>query len=103
MKNLVPKRLGDKVAEYRAWRDDTMDFADVANPGLGAFMKQMIHWKGEDTEELIDVEMQKYNYVNGATNIDGDASVAIWRLLKRCTEGAPLALVLKWRGRKPRP
>ena len=70
-----------------------MDFADVAIPGLGRSLKHIAGYTGEDNDADIANETMRYNYDNGV-NIDGDASVAMWRLLKRVTEGAPLALVL---------
>ena len=93
MKNIMPKRLGDKVSEWRMWRDDTTDFLDVANPGLGGLLKHLMTYDGDDNDAAVDNVVNQYNWKNG-TNFDEDARVATWRALKRLTEGATLSIVL---------
>ena len=52
----------------------------------------MLQFEG-DEEEDIQKAVNEYNLEN-STAIDRDASIAVWRALKRITEGIPLNLVL---------
>ena len=92
-KNLVPPVLKDDVAKWRMWRNESIDYFDVKNPGLGAFLRHMSMYDGDEDLEGIRREAFNYNTTHG-TMIDGDASVAIWRVLKKTTEGIPLNIVL---------
>ena len=85
------------VSKWRMWRNESVDYFDVKNPGLGAFLRHMSMYDGEDDLEGIRKEAFSYNSTHG-TMIDDDASVAIWRVLKKTTEGIPLNIGLNVNG-----
>ncbi len=85
MKNMIPRRLGDKMEEWRVWRDDTLDYVDTVNPGMDQFLKALVDFEGEETEDSVYDFMRTYNMKN-RTRFDADDSIAMWRLLKRITE-----------------
>ena len=78
MKNLIPKVMTDKVEEWRRWKEDTMDYLDMTNPGMKDFL--------EDLEAQDYPISEVWLQARGAPEITGER-VAIWRPLKALTGG----------------
>ena len=44
-KNLVPHILKDDVSKWRMWKNESRDYFDIKNPGLGKFLRHMASYK----------------------------------------------------------
>ena len=80
-KNTVPKTLGEKVEDWRQWREDVMDFFDEATPGMKEFLEAVA--AREETVDEFWITTQTSLYGKKVTM---DA-VKIWRALKQMTTG----------------
>ena len=80
-KNTVPKTFGEKVEEWRQWREDVMDFFDEVNPGMKEFLEAVT--AQEETVDELWIETQTSLY---GKRVTADM-VRVWRALKRMTAG----------------
>ncbi len=92
-KSLVPKRIGDKMEEWRIWKDDFKDFVDQANPGYAKLLELMEQYQGMEDKDQVYIYLDDYNRRMGTSYSEAD-SVEIWRTLKRLTEGIALKILL---------
>jgi len=49
-KQLMPKSFNDKPEEWRAWREDVLDWIDSVNPGVKEVLEELCKW--EDWSEF---------------------------------------------------
>ena len=49
-KQLMPKSFNDKPEEWRAWREDVLDWIDSVNPGVKEVLEELCKW--EDWDEF---------------------------------------------------
>ena len=64
IKNTVPSKLNDKVAEWKGWKEDTLDFMDTQFEGLGKFLSEIVG-KYQDTDESLKADIEKYTSPGG--------------------------------------
>ena len=87
--------MTNKVADWRKWREDTMDFLDSQKVGMRGFLKKMGEpessggmERGDPTAEWLTTQEAVY----------GEAivkdQVLVWRALKGLTEGEAESVVL---------
>ena len=92
IKNLVPKLFGDKVEEWRTWKEDFEDYLDMSNPGMKAYLKIMATQDEEETEEGREEKRREFG-----DRIVKD-EVQVWRALKNLTTGEARKVVMTVKG-----
>ena len=95
IKSIVPRKINDKMEDWRIWKEDTVDFFDTQLEGMGHFLVEIVG-KHEGTAEELNNAIIKYVGKNGQTYNDED-SVMVWRALKRLTEGVAQRIVMNTR------
>ena len=95
IKNIVPKKMNDKVEEWRGWKEDAADFFDTQVEGMGKFLLEIVGKHEGSVEELI-LDIELYTGDNGQKFTNEDA-VMTWRALKRLTEGVAQKVVMNTR------
>ena len=51
-KDLIPKVFNDKPEDWRAWREDVLDWIDASNPGVKDVPEAISKWEDWDEFEL---------------------------------------------------
>ena len=51
-KDLIPKVFSDKTEDWRAWREDVLDWIDASNPGVKDVLEAINKWEDWDEFEL---------------------------------------------------
>ena len=64
IKNTAPSKLNDKVAEWKGWKGDTLDFLHTQFEGLGKFLPEIVG-EYQDTDESLKSEIEKYTSPGG--------------------------------------
>ena len=95
LKSIIPKKMGDKVEDWREWKEDTADFFDTQLEGIGKFLLDVVA-KHEGTIDELDQTVRDFVGKNQQKFTQED-SVMVWRALKRITEGLSLKLVVNTR------
>eukprot|EP00973_Karenia_brevis_P037538 5179959-Karenia_brevis.AAC.1 len=93
-KTTVPKTLGDKVENWRMWKEDVMDFLDTSNPGMKELLKTVEKETDLVTKEWLEEEVRMGRHVVGVA-MDG---VRLWRALKGLTEAEARKIVTSVEG-----
>ena len=89
MKRAVPETLKDKAEDWRAWRDDTMDYFDNVTPGMRDLLVSIHALEEAPTLQ----EVVKMGKEMGLDSIIADQK-KIWRALKKLTEGEAKGIVI---------
>ena len=92
IKNLVPKQFGEKLEEWRVWKEDFEDYLDVSNPGMKGYLKMIANlgeeipagWHEEQKTEFGDRVVQD--------------QVQVWRALKNLTTSEARKVVMAVKG-----
>ena len=72
-KSLVPKRIGDKMEEWRIWKDDFKDFVDQANPGYAKLLELMEQYQGMEDKDQVYIYLDDYNRRMGTSYSEADS------------------------------
>ena len=90
-KDLIPKVFNDKPEDWRAWREDVLEWIDASNPGIKDVLEAINKW--EDWDEF---ELQLL--LQGKTTRVRNDKTPLWRALKKVTEGESRRVVGGIRG-----
>ena len=79
MKNKEPKTFGDKVDDWKKWKDDLEDFLDAHNTGMKKLLKDIAETKEEISDEWKRDRIHKYE-----PKVLNDED-RLWKTLKQLT------------------
>jgi len=95
LKSLVPIKMNNKIADWRKWREDTMDFLDSQKVGMRSFLRKMGEPESSGGMERND---PTEGWLKAQEVVYGDYvardQVQVWRALKGLTEGEAESVVL---------
>ncbi len=95
LKSIVPEKIDDKIDDWRAWKEDTVDFLDTQFEGMGKFLTEIIS-KHQGTEAELEDAISSFVGKDGLKYNEED-SVMVWPALKRLTEGMAQKIVTNTR------
>ena len=90
-KELMPKSFNDKPEDWRAWREDVLDWIDAVNPGVKEVLEDINKWDDWDEFELTLLMQGKSERVK-------KDKTQLWRALKRVTDGESKKVVTSTKG-----
>jgi hypothetical protein len=85
-KMLMPKTFSDKPEDWRAWKEDVLDWIDSVNPGVKDVLEEISKWEEWDEFDLVDLLKEKSDRVR-------NDKTQLWRALKRVTDGESRSVV----------
>jgi hypothetical protein len=87
----MPKTFSDKPEDWRAWREDVLDWIDSVNPGVTGVLEEI--GKMEEWDEF-DLTL----LLQGKADRVKEDTTQLWRALKRVTEGESRKVVTSTKG-----
>mgnify|MGYP000571085284 CR=1 FL=1 len=90
-KMLMPKTFSDKPEDWRAWREDVLDWIDSSNPGVKDVLEEI--GKMEEWDEF-DITL----ILQGKADRVKEDTTQLWRALERVTEGESRKVVTSTKG-----
>ncbi len=60
-KQLMPKSFNDKPEEWRAWREDVLDWIDSVNPGVKEVLEELCKWEDWDEFDFVVLMQESPN------------------------------------------
>ena len=89
--NMMPQKLNPKAEDWLVWRHDVLDYVDVQTEGVAKLLLELGKHDGAD----IELQQKVVDYVGDkGERFREEDGVAIWRALKRLTEGTAQKLVM---------
>ena len=90
-KDLIPKVFNDKPEDWRAWREDVLEWMDASNQGIKEVLEAINKWEDWDEFDLQLLLQGK------STRVQKDKT-PLWRALKKVTEGESRRVVAGIKG-----